>query len=36
VLAASVERTTHIVSGCNACEYAITFGAPAAERGEPV
>ena len=36
VLAASVERTTHIVSGCNACEYAITFGAPAAECGESV
>lgn len=27
VLAASVERTAHIVNGCNACEYAITFGA---------
>jgi len=25
VLAASVERTAHIVEGCNACEYAITF-----------
>jgi len=25
VLAASVERTSHIVDGCNACEYAITF-----------
>ena len=37
VLAATrVERTTHIVSGCNACEYAITFEPPAAERGEPV
>lgn len=39
VLAASVERTTHIVSGCNACEYSITFGtfgAPAPEPGEPV
>ena len=39
VLAASVERTTHIVSGCNACEYSITFGtfgAPDAERGESV
>jgi len=39
VLAASVERTTHIVSGCNACEYSITFdtvGAPASEPGEPV
>jgi DeoR family suf operon transcriptional repressor len=39
VLAASVERTAHIVNGCNACEYAITFGAsPAAPEppGEPV
>lgn len=36
VLAASVERTTHIVSGCNACEYSITFGASAPEPGEPV
>jgi DeoR family suf operon transcriptional repressor len=38
VLAATVERTAHIVSGCNACEYSITFGAsptPAAP-GEPV
>ncbi|MGH7754556.1 MAG: helix-turn-helix transcriptional regulator [Gemmatimonadales bacterium] len=26
VLDASVERKTHIASGCNACEYAITFG----------
>ena len=25
VLAARVERTAHIVEGCNACEYAITF-----------
>jgi DeoR family suf operon transcriptional repressor len=25
VLAAKVERTAHIVDGCNACEYAITF-----------
>ncbi|MGH2607736.1 MAG: helix-turn-helix transcriptional regulator [Tepidiformaceae bacterium] len=25
VLAAHVERRTHIASGCNACEYAITF-----------
>ena len=25
VLAASVQRTAHIVDGCNACEYAITF-----------
>lgn len=38
VLAATVERTAHIVSGCNACEYAITFGAPPAPgvAGEPV
>lgn len=36
VLAASVERTAHIVNGCNACEYAITFSAPAADPGEPV
>jgi DeoR family suf operon transcriptional repressor len=28
VLAASVERRQHIVSGCNTCEYAITFDAP--------
>jgi DeoR family transcriptional regulator, suf operon transcriptional repressor len=33
VLGASVERRTHIASGCNACEYAITFGG--ARRGEP-
>lgn len=26
VLGAAVERRTHIVSGCNACEYAIAFG----------
>ena len=26
VLGAAVERRTHIASGCNACEYAITFG----------
>jgi DeoR family suf operon transcriptional repressor len=25
VLAATVERTAHIVDGCNACEYSITF-----------
>jgi predicted ArsR family transcriptional regulator len=38
VLAASVERTAHIVGGCNACEYAITFDAPAASAppGEPL
>lgn len=29
VLAADVERKTHIASGCNACEYAITFGGSA-------
>lgn len=33
VLAATVERQSHIVSGCNACEYAITFDTP---HGEPV
>ena len=33
VLAATVERQSHIVSGCNACEYAITFDTP---RGDPV
>ncbi len=38
VLAATVERTAHIVGGCNACEYAITFDvpAPSAPPGEPV
>lgn len=38
VLSASVERRQHIVSGCNTCEYAITFDAPAArpDAGEPV
>jgi len=38
VLAATVERTAHIVGGCNACEYAITFDAPApsAPPGDPV
>ena len=33
VLAATVERQAHIVNGCNACEYAITFDTT---RGEPV
>lgn len=33
VLAATVERQAHIVSGCNACEYAITFDPTP---GEPV
>lgn len=27
VLGAAVERRSHITSGCNACEYSITFGA---------
>lgn len=36
VLAASVERKAHIVDGCNACEYAITFPAPEAGGGGPV
>ena len=38
MLAASVERRQHIVSGCNTCEYAITFSAPAPrpDAGEPV
>jgi DeoR family transcriptional regulator, suf operon transcriptional repressor len=31
VLGAAVERRTHITSGCNACEYAITFAPPAIE-----
>lgn len=30
VLGARVEREQHIGSGCNACEYAISFGAPSA------
>jgi len=30
--AASVERVTHIVDGCNACEYAITFEPPRSEQ----
>jgi predicted ArsR family transcriptional regulator len=29
VLGGSVERRAHIVSGCNACEYAVNFGAAA-------
>ena len=33
VLAATVERTAHIVSGCNACEYAITFDTPPSPAG---
>lgn len=35
VLGAEVERRSHIASGCNACEYAITFGAPANPGREP-
>lgn len=37
VLSAAVERRAHIVAGCNACEYAITFGrgAPAAAERLP-
>ena len=33
VLGAAVERRQHIVGGCNACEYAITFG-PTLKRPE--
>ena len=32
VLGGAVDRRTHIVSGCNACEYAITFNAPQERR----
>ncbi|MGH7547360.1 MAG: helix-turn-helix transcriptional regulator [Gemmatimonadales bacterium] len=35
VLGAAVERRTHIASGCNACEYSITFGARPPGEGEP-
>ena len=38
VLEADVERRSHIASGCNACEYAISFGGlkgPAAEGSAP-
>src|SRR5881628_1887171 len=35
VLGAAVERRTHITSGCNACEYAITFAEPATPAREP-
>jgi DeoR family transcriptional regulator, suf operon transcriptional repressor len=31
VLGAAVDRRTHIVSGCNACEYAIQFPPPPPE-----
>jgi DeoR family suf operon transcriptional repressor len=34
VLGAAVERRQHIVGGCNACEYAITFG-PTLKGREP-
>ena len=30
-LGAVVARRTHIVSGCNACEYAVTFNTPQAQ-----
>jgi DeoR family suf operon transcriptional repressor len=33
VLGAAVERRRHIVGGCNACEYAVTFG-PTLKRPE--
>jgi len=36
VLGATVDRRTHIVSGCNACEYAIQFSGPAAPSPEAV
>jgi DeoR family suf operon transcriptional repressor len=32
VLGADVQRTTHIVGGCNACEYAVTFPSTEAKR----
>jgi DeoR family suf operon transcriptional repressor len=35
VLAAQVERRTHITEGSNACEYAITPGVAAPEDGAP-
>lgn len=35
VLGADVERRAYIVTGCNACEYAITFGAPPTPRAAP-
>ena len=35
VLGAAVERRQHIVGGCNACEYAITFGPTRRDEGEP-
>jgi len=35
VLGATVDRRTHIVSGCNACEYAIQFGEPTAAETVP-
>ena len=37
VLDAQVERRTHIMSGCNACEYAVDFaGAPSAGSPNPL
>ena len=36
-LGAHVERSAHIASGCNACEYTITFAGPSPSPGaEPV
>jgi predicted ArsR family transcriptional regulator len=32
VLGAAVERRAHILGGCNACEYAVSFGAPSTRR----
>ena len=29
VLGAAVERRTHIVQGCNACQYHVSFNPPA-------
>ena len=34
VLGAQVERRSHIPSGCNACEYTITFAPKAPEESE--
>src|SRR5213083_494475 len=34
-LGAAVERRTHIVAGCNACEYTVSFGATAGATPAP-
>jgi len=34
VLGGAVDRRTHIVSGCNACEYAISFNPSPERRGQ--